>query len=89
MTTQEQPTTEQEPTQEEMDQMHHEWMQEQEEEERWMIDEMNGEHQYDPPYCFEDSKDFHNQFLSPKQRREEGKVNTTYSHSVDIDELPF
>ena len=88
MTTQDQ-TTEQEPTQEEMDAMHHQWMQEQEDEERWWIDESNGEHEHDPPCCFEDSRDFHNQFLSPKQRREEGKVNTTYSHSADIDELPF
>lgn len=88
MTTQDQ-TTNQDPTQEEMDAMHHQWMKEQEDEERWWIDESNGEHEHDPPCCFEDIKDFHNQFLSPKQRREQRElIDATISFN-DSDELPF
>lgn len=48
-----------EPTQEEENEMHSQWLREREEEERWWIDEHNGEHQTDPPCCFDDSDDYH------------------------------
>ena len=85
---------EQEPTQEEMDAMHAQWQKEAEEEERWLIDAHNGEHEHDPPCCFEDMSDYHAQFLSPSQRREQGyskpaEVIQVVPTLLEDDELPF
>lgn len=72
-----------EPTQEELDQFFKQCQAENDAEENWWIDQHNGEHQPDPPCCFENSDDYHAQFLSPRQRREQ------HTASVSIDDLPF
>lgn len=56
------------PTQEEMDELHAQWEKEREAQERWWIDEHNGEHQYDPPMEEEPNwQEMHDEQLADSQ----------------------